>query len=126
LRGNYRIFWARSQAWLLGDLHIGNIMLDTSGTPTIIDALIGEIPARLLASNGELAETVKQAKANADLRDGERRSKPTFSPAAPEQKPAPNRHSLPDYAARRKRIFGDRVFSDAEVQEMRDFETGDS
>ena len=31
----------------------------------------------------------------------------------------------PDYRARAKRIFGDRVFSAAEVKEMRDFETGE-
>jgi hypothetical protein len=31
----------------------------------------------------------------------------------------------PDYAARAKRIFGDRVFTAAEVEEMRAFETGE-
>lgn len=30
-----------------------------------------------------------------------------------------------DYRARMKRIWGDRVFSDAEVDEMRAFETGE-
>ncbi len=32
---------------------------------------------------------------------------------------------LPDYRARRRRIWGDRVFSAAEVEEMRAFETGE-
>ena len=32
---------------------------------------------------------------------------------------------LPDYAARRRRIWGDRVFSAEEVEEMRAFETGE-
>jgi antitoxin (DNA-binding transcriptional repressor) of toxin-antitoxin stability system len=32
---------------------------------------------------------------------------------------------LPDYRARRKRIWGDRVFSAEEVEEMRTFETGE-
>jgi antitoxin (DNA-binding transcriptional repressor) of toxin-antitoxin stability system len=31
----------------------------------------------------------------------------------------------PDYEARLKKIWGDRVFSDAEVEEMRAFETGE-
>lgn len=31
----------------------------------------------------------------------------------------------PDYEARAKRIFGDRVFTAAEVEEMRAFETGE-
>ena len=31
----------------------------------------------------------------------------------------------PDYAARRKRIWGDRVFTREEVEEMRAFETGE-
>ncbi len=31
----------------------------------------------------------------------------------------------PDFEARRRRIWGDRVFSDAEVEEMRVFETGE-
>lgn len=32
---------------------------------------------------------------------------------------------LPDYAARRRRIWGDRIFSAEEVEEMRAFETGE-
>ena len=32
---------------------------------------------------------------------------------------------LPDYEARRKKIWGDRVFSQKEVEEMRAFETGE-
>ncbi len=32
---------------------------------------------------------------------------------------------LPDFRARAKRIFGDRVFTAAEVEEMRAFETGE-
>ena len=31
----------------------------------------------------------------------------------------------PDFAARRKRIWGDRVFTTKEVEEMRAFETGE-
>lgn len=42
------IFWANDRAWGIGDLHRGNIMRMTRGGPTIIDALIGEIPERVL------------------------------------------------------------------------------
>jgi len=42
---------------------------------------------------------------------------------APIAKPVKLKH--PDYAARRKRIWGDRIFTAAEVEEMRAFETGE-
>ena len=38
---------------------------------------------------------------------------------------APRPPKLPDFEARRKRIWGDRVFSAEEVEEMRAFETGE-
>lgn len=41
--------------------------------------------------------------------------------AVPVQQP----RQRPDYEARRKRIWGDRVFTQAEVDEMRAFETGE-
>lgn len=40
---------------------------------------------------------------------------------APRGKPVP----LPDYKSRLERIWGDRVFTQAEVDEMRAFETGE-
>lgn len=43
-------------------------------------------------------------------------------PTAGGGKPLP---PLPDYEARRKRIWGDRVFTNEEVEEMRAFETGE-
>lgn len=49
-------------------------------------------------------------------------------PVAQISKPRPANNQkppLPDYEARRKRIWGDRVFSPAEVEEMRAFETGE-
>lgn len=42
--------------------------------------------------------------------------------AGPAKKKLP---PMPDYEARRKRIWGDRVFSQEEVDEMRAFETGE-
>ncbi len=41
--------------------------------------------------------------------------------AAPPRKQPPH----PDYRARARKIFGDRVFSAEEVEEMRSFETGE-
>ncbi|MDB4538008.1 hypothetical protein N9230_05295 [Akkermansiaceae bacterium] len=38
------IFHALDRPWLLADLHKGNIMRDSDSKPTIIDALIGNIP----------------------------------------------------------------------------------
>lgn len=43
-------------------------------------------------------------------------------PGAGEKKELP---PLPDYEARRQRIWGDRVFTAEEVEEMRAFETGE-
>ena len=49
-------------------------------------------------------------------------------PVAKISPPAPPTQKLPthpDYRARVKRIWGDRVFTQAEVEEMRAFETGE-
>jgi len=69
------------------------------------------------------------AKLEAWLRNGEeiqitKHNKPvaTLFKAKPLKK---TRRSLPDFEARRKRIWGDRVFSAKEVEEMRTFETGE-
>lgn len=43
-------------------------------------------------------------------------------PSAAGGKPLP---PLPDFEARRKRIWGERVFTNEEVEEMRAFETGE-
>ena len=70
-------------------------------------------------------------KIEAWLREGQeiqitKRSKP-LARILPESK-ATKHHKLPphpDYRARLKRIWGDRVFSRQEVEEMRAFETGE-
>jgi len=38
------VFWLREQAWMICDLHNGNIMRNRENKPTIIDALIGRLP----------------------------------------------------------------------------------
>lgn len=43
----------------------------------------------------------------------------------PEEDAGSETFELPDYEARLKRIWGDRVFTEEEVEEMRAFETGE-
>ena len=68
-------------------------------------------------------------KIEAWLRSGEeiqitKHNKPVarLTPPQVAEKPLP---ALPDFKARRKRIWGDRVFNAQEVEEMRAFETGE-
>ena len=67
LRGNLRVFWIGGRAWLLGDLHQGNIMRDADGAPTIIDALVGSIPEAALKAIAQLEKTVTEAR---EMRQG--------------------------------------------------------
>jgi hypothetical protein len=41
------VFWLREQAWMICDLHNGNIMRNRENKPTIIDALIGRLPEQI-------------------------------------------------------------------------------
>jgi antitoxin (DNA-binding transcriptional repressor) of toxin-antitoxin stability system len=52
-------------------------------------------------------------------------SKPVARISGPLATPAGKVPPLPDYRARLKRIWGDRVFTQEEVDEMRAFETGE-
>ena len=51
--------------------------------------------------------------------------KPVACISPPKRASAAKRLKHPDYLARLRRIWGDRVFSAAEVEEMRTFETGE-
>lgn len=62
VRGELRVFWQRERAWLLGDLHRGNVMQGMDGAPAIIDALIGVIPTPLAGRNPEVASAVREAR----------------------------------------------------------------
>lgn len=69
------------------------------------------------------------SKIEAWLRAGEevqitKHSKPIGHLTPPVKQKTP-KFNLPDFAARRKAIWGDRVFSAKEVEEMRAFETGE-
>jgi antitoxin (DNA-binding transcriptional repressor) of toxin-antitoxin stability system len=52
-------------------------------------------------------------------------SKPVARISGPTSEPLKKLPPHPDYEARRKRIWGDRVFTQEEVDEMRAFETGE-
>lgn len=64
--GSYKaqiwVFWSDHRPWILGDLHKGNIRLLAKGLPTVIDALIGEIPAYLLRNDESLQRAVATAR----------------------------------------------------------------
>lgn len=66
------ILWEHDQAWVLSDLHPGNIMRDASDQPTIIDALLSPLPPALIQSDRLLIQDVEDARA---LREG--RSRPS-------------------------------------------------
>ncbi|MCX6855194.1 MAG: hypothetical protein NTV80_09830 [Verrucomicrobia bacterium] len=61
------ILWEHEQAWVLSDLHPGNIMRDAGGLPTIIDALLSPLPPALIQSDHLLTQDVEDARA---LREG--------------------------------------------------------
>jgi antitoxin (DNA-binding transcriptional repressor) of toxin-antitoxin stability system len=52
-------------------------------------------------------------------------SKPVATISPPSGETSKNLPPLPDYRARLKRIWGDKVFTREEVEEMRAFETGE-
>ncbi len=56
-----------SQSWLISDLHHRNIMRDREGNPTILDALIGPVPATALRKLAWLRNAVDDAE---DVRCG--------------------------------------------------------
>ena len=67
LRGDVRVFWVSGKAWLLGDLHRGNIMRDADGRPTVIDALLGTIPDAAVNAVAQLSKAVREAR---EMREG--------------------------------------------------------
>ena len=56
------VFWADGKTWAIGDLHRGNIRRMKSGIPTIIDAMIGEIPTQVLNRVSALGRAAMRAK----------------------------------------------------------------
>ena len=67
IRGSAILIWIHGQAWVVSDLHVGNIMRDAEGRPTIIDALTGAVPPLAFDQIRQVREAVQDAK---DLREG--------------------------------------------------------
>jgi hypothetical protein len=61
------IIWDYNQAWIVSDLHSGNIMRDGAEKPCIIDALLAPIPNELMDHDHLLYEDILDAKS---LREG--------------------------------------------------------
>jgi hypothetical protein len=61
-RQTIAVIWLDGAAWLIGDLHERNIMRDSLGAPTVIDALIGPVTAAAHNALPRLADTVSRAK----------------------------------------------------------------
>ncbi|MBE7498095.1 MAG: hypothetical protein HS117_24405 [Verrucomicrobiaceae bacterium] len=57
------ILWEHGCAWIMSDLHQGNIMRDFQGCPTIIDALLAPLPPAIINSSRLLTEHVEDAHA---------------------------------------------------------------
>ncbi|MFN0077492.1 MAG: hypothetical protein ACKVY0_13560 [Prosthecobacter sp.] len=57
------ILWEHETAWIMSDLHYGNIMRDAQGQPTIIDALLAPLPPELIKGSRLLTEHVEDARA---------------------------------------------------------------
>jgi len=55
------ILWEHECAWIMSDLHQGNVMRDAQGQPTIIDALLAPLPPALIKGSRLLAEHVEDA-----------------------------------------------------------------
>lgn len=67
IRGRSVLMWVNDQAWLVSDLHVGNIMRDAENRPTIIDALIGPVPPLAQHQLRTVREAIEDAR---DLREG--------------------------------------------------------
>ncbi len=94
------------------DLEDASHKCDAMKTATVRDLRYDFSKIEAWLSGGEEILITKHAKPLARL------VRETGAPT----KPVPE---LPDYAARRKRLWGDRIFSQEEVDEMRAFETGE-
>lgn len=66
-RSGVILIWLRDEAWIVSDLHVGNIMRDADDRPTIIDALIGAVPPLAHDRLRQVREAVQDA---CDLREG--------------------------------------------------------
>jgi valyl-tRNA synthetase len=61
-----RIVWHQGRAWMIGDLHVRNIMRDSEGQARIMDALILPVPERMARELPAVREAIREARAKAD------------------------------------------------------------
>ena len=57
------VFWLQEQAWIICDLHNGNIMRTRENQPTIIDALIGRLPVEFFSELAWAREAYEDSRA---------------------------------------------------------------
>jgi hypothetical protein len=62
-RRNVWVLWMHNQAWIMSDLHPGNIMREPDGRPCIIDALLAPLPPGVIETDRFLREAVDDARA---------------------------------------------------------------
>jgi hypothetical protein len=62
-RRNVWVLWMHNQAWIMSDLHPGNIMREPDGRPCIIDALLAPLPPGVIETDRFLREAVEDARA---------------------------------------------------------------
>jgi valyl-tRNA synthetase len=62
-----RIVWHRGRAWIISDLHLRNIMRDSSGTARIMDALIVPVPKSLSGKYESVRQAIREAKEKAGV-----------------------------------------------------------
>lgn len=56
------IIWVDERAWIMSDLHPGNVMMSAAGEPCIIDALLAPLPTTMILSDWLLKEAVMDAR----------------------------------------------------------------
>jgi len=62
-RRNVWVLWLHGQAWIMSDLHPGNIMREPDGQPCIIDALLAPLPPVMIETDRLLRAAVHDARA---------------------------------------------------------------
>lgn len=67
------VIWLDGRGWMVSDLHVRNIMRDRVGNPTIIDALIGPVPATARRKLSWLHHALEDAEALRQGRQPEKR-----------------------------------------------------
>ena len=56
------LYWIDDKAWILGDLHKGNIRRLHGSIPTVIDCLVGEVPLEVMTKHAAIGRAIMRAK----------------------------------------------------------------